>query len=311
MALSLQAFRSSHGGLIGELYAEVNTTPRATLELARDVFESALWRSVEKSGVAEACIPQYLRGLRVTDLALAAACAAGSEAAWQTLLSTMRAPLRAAGRAMAGDAGEELADSLFGELYASRHSKLGSYAGRSSLAGWLRAVLRQTWIDRLRAGKRLQPMNEDAPEPAAPATPDPVERTETISIARRALDQAMESLPPRQKLLLDFYYFHGLNLRESAGLVGVHEATASRELDRARGALKVRLTEILRAEHHMDDDAVRTCLLEAVEKGLDWRPQHSSGVSGGVPNAAAAAAGRHDSREQETPPSNVLLKERL
>ncbi len=288
----LQTFRSTHDGLIAELYL----VARATVEIERDSFAAVLWRSVQKSGVSEARAPAYLRGLRVADLALAAACAAGSEAAWQTLLSTMRAPLRAAGRAMAGDRGEELADALFGELYAAREAKLGSYAGRSSLAGWLRAVLHQTWIDRLRAGKRLQQFDDDAPEPAAPAAPDPVEQSQNASIARGALDRALASLPPRQKLLLDFYYFHNLTLREAAKLVEVHEATASRELDRARAALRLRLTEILHDEHGMDDTAVRTCLLEAVDHGLQVRP---------------APAGALERGEQETPPSSVLLKERL
>ena len=286
MGFSLQAFQIAHGRVIAELHE----TARATVEIEREAFCAALWRSAEKSGVSEARIPTYLRGLRAADLALATACAAGSDAAWQTLLSSMRTPLRAAGRAMAGDRGEELADALFGELYAAREAKLGSYAGRSSLAGWLRAVLRQTWIDRLRAGKRLQPLDDDAHEPAAPIVPDPVEHSQTASIAASALDRALASLPPRQRLLLDFYYFQSLNLREAAALVGVHEATASRELDRARAALKLRLTEILRDEHGMDDTAVRACLLDAIDNGLEWRP---------------------GTAKQETPPSNVLLKERL
>lgn len=288
MGVPLQAFRSTHDRVIAELHA----VARATVDVEREAFSAALWRSVEKSGVPEARVPTYLRGLRVADLALAAACASGSESAWQTLLNSMRAPLRAAGRAMAGDRGEELADALFGELYAAREAKLGSYAGRSSLAGWLRAVLHQTWIDRLRAGKRLQQLDEDVHEPVAPATPDPVEQSQSVSIARGALDCALASLPPRQKLLLDFYYFHNLNLREAAALVGIHEATASRELDRARAALNLRLTEILRHEHGMDEAGARAYLLDAVDNGLEWRPAR-------------------DATEQETPPSNVLLKERL
>src|SRR5258708_22983671 len=199
----------------------------------------------------------------------------------------MRPPLRAAGRAMAGDRGEELADALFGQLYAAGQAKLGSYAGRSSLAGWLRAVLHQTWIDRLRSEKRLEQMDDDSPEPAAPPAPDSVEQSQTAGIARNALDRALAALPPRQKLLLDFYYFHNLILKEAAALVGVHEATASRELDRARAALKSSLTEILRNERRMDDRAIQACLLEAVEAGLNWRPASA----------------------QETPSSNVLLKE--
>src|SRR5258706_10593101 len=162
----LATFRATHRALIAELYsAALASDPRRELALDEEAFAGALWRSAEKSNIDESRLSAYLRGLRVADLALAAACAAGSEAAWQTLVDTMRAPLRAAGRAMAGDRGEELADALFGQLYAARQAKLGSYAGRSSLAGWLRAVLHQTWIDRLRSEKRLEQMDDDGPEP--------------------------------------------------------------------------------------------------------------------------------------------------
>jgi hypothetical protein len=51
----------------------------------------------------------------------------------------------------------------------------------------------------------------------------------------------------------------------------VHEATASRELDRARAALRQSLVEILRREHRLDDEEVRRCLLAAVEGGLEVR----------------------------------------
>jgi len=265
MTLPPPGFRERHGGLLADAES-------SALGLDRETFTRALWRSVEKAGVHENQVDSYVRGLRLPDLALAAACAAGSEKAWETLLRTMRAPLRAAGRALAGERGEELADALFGELYAARERKLGSYAGRSSLAGWLRAVLHQTWIDRFRSEKRLVQMDEDAPEPAAPPAPDAVEQSQNAGIAAGAVERALGMLPPRQKLLLDFYYFHNLTLREAAALVGVHEATASRDLDRARAALKSQLTLILRREHGMDERAAEACLLA-------WQPAQESARS--------------------------------
>jgi RNA polymerase sigma-70 factor (ECF subfamily) len=265
--------RAAQQRLIEQLFQEVRgTVPGLDVE----GFAQALWRSVEKAGVAGGDVPAYLRGLRLPDLALAAACVSGSETAWAQLLAKTREPLRAAGRAMAGDRGEELADSLFGELYAARQTKLLSYAGRSSLTGWLRAVLYQAYVDRFRSERRLVQMDPDGPEPPAPPAPDPVEQGESRAIAARALERALAALPPRQKLLLDFYYFHGLTLREAAALVKVHEATASRELDRARAALRTSLTEILRREHRLNDEEVRRCLLEAVESGLEVRKDWSA-----------------------------------
>ena len=253
-----------------ELYREAAA---AVSGLDHDLFVAALRRSLEKGAPAESAAPAFLRSLRVRDLALATACAAGSAAAWDIFVAEMRGPLRAAGRAMAGERGEEIADALFGEMYAARKSKLASYAGRSSLVGWMRAVLYQSYVDQLRSEKRLTPLEterEDAApalDPPAPAAPDPVEQSEYSRIAKGALERALRALPPRQKLLLDYYYFHGLTLREAAELVKIHEATASRELDRARAALKKHLTVILSSEYRLGEQEMRECLYSAVQQG--------------------------------------------
>ena len=256
----------SRSRLTDELYREAQASAAGC---PREAFAAALLRSAAKAGVAEERLETYLRGLRLRDLALATACIAGSESAWKTLLETMRGPLRAAGRALSGagpgESGEELADALFSELYAARETRLASYAGRSSLAGWLRAVLHQTWIDRVRASKRLVSLEEEMVDPPAPAArqdTEAVEQKETARIARAAYDCALSALPARQKLLLDFYYVNNLTLREAAALVGVHEATASRELDRARRALKQELTRILARDHGLDEQAAASLLLE-------------------------------------------------
>ena len=55
----------------------------------------------------------------------------------------------------------EIADSLYAELYGvnrARRSLLLSFSGRSSLATWLRAVLCQRFVDRIRAQRRLEPL---------------------------------------------------------------------------------------------------------------------------------------------------------
>lgn len=272
--MTFEEFQSAHHRLVDELYAGV---PAPAWGLSREDFARALWKSAEKAGVAGRDVTTFLRGLRAKDLALAAACAAGSEAAWTAFVEERREPLRAAGRAMAGDRGEEMADALFGELYTARQAKLGSYGGRSSLTGWLRAVLYQSYVDRLRGEKRLVSLDAEAgdgpgawSEPVAAPAPDPVEQSEYARMGRSALDRALAALPPRQKLLLDFYYFHGLTLREAAALLKVHEATASRELDRARGALKKLLTEILRRDYRLGEREMRECLYEAVRGGLEW-----------------------------------------
>jgi len=89
--------------------------------------------------------------LRVEELALARACAAGQERAWEIFMARYREKLYdiAAHIARETSVARELADSLYADLYGTstrdgqRVSKLASYTGRGSLEGWLRTVMAQ------------------------------------------------------------------------------------------------------------------------------------------------------------------------
>src|SRR4029077_20836600 len=88
---------------------------------------------------------EFFNRLHVEDLALARACAAGNERAWQVFMLRFREKLYDAGRQITRDdaTGRELADSVYADLYGTqtrdgrRQSKLSSYGGRGSLGGWL------------------------------------------------------------------------------------------------------------------------------------------------------------------------------
>ncbi len=109
------------------------------------------------------------------DLELARQCAAGEEQAWERFVLEFRPVLyRAADALDPGGGARDLADSLYADLYgmpqggSERRSLFRYYQGRSSLATWLRAVLSQRYVDRLRAQKRLEPL----PEEDSAARPD-------------------------------------------------------------------------------------------------------------------------------------------
>src|ERR1700693_2089999 len=113
----------------------------------------------------------YVGALRLEDLGLACACADGVAAAWEHLVGIYRGYLRACAGAMlkrsaSAPEAQELADSLFAELYGlsadKRRSLLRYFHGRSSLKTWLRAVLAQRHVDRIRAGRKFEELeNED------------------------------------------------------------------------------------------------------------------------------------------------------
>src|SRR5258708_813559 len=93
----------------------------------------------------------FCAALRLEELALARACAAGSERAWQDFIGRYRQKLHRMGLHITRDGAHAagLADSLFADLYGvnardgARRSKLVFYNGRGSPEGWLRTVMAQ------------------------------------------------------------------------------------------------------------------------------------------------------------------------
>ena len=107
-------------------------------------------------------------GAHTADLELARLCAEGNEHAWERFVREYRPLLYRAADALDTTQGaRDIADSLYAELYGldtrtgTRQSLFRYYQGRSSLATWLRAVLAQRYVDRLRAQRRLEPLPEE------------------------------------------------------------------------------------------------------------------------------------------------------
>jgi RNA polymerase sigma factor (sigma-70 family) len=181
------------------------------------------------------------------DLELARRCAAGDEQAWEELVRTCRPVLYRAADALDPKGGaRDLADALYADLYGVRESPDGErrsllryYHGRSSLATWLRAVLAQRYVDRIRAGRRLQPLPDDEElVPTSPDTTPPPERRRAVALLERALGVAVSRLESRDRLRLGCYYRQALTLVETGRLMREHEATVSRQLGRTRRALR-------------------------------------------------------------------------
>jgi RNA polymerase sigma-70 factor (ECF subfamily) len=201
-------------------------------------------------------LEHYCASLHLADLALATACADGDEVAWEHFVREHRPVLyRSADAIEAGGGARELADSLYADLYGlddrsgSRRSLLRYYHGRSTLATWLRAVLAQRYVDKLRAQRRVEPLDADrGPSlPASRVTSDP-DCPRLVSLVTIALTFGISRLSARDRLRLASYYAQGLKLAEIGRLMGEHEATVSRQLARTRRALRHDIEHHLRHE---------------------------------------------------------------
>jgi RNA polymerase sigma-70 factor, ECF subfamily len=242
--------------------------------LSADDFAAALRRSAAHRFTARppsvAALEQYFESLHLEDLALACACARGSEAAWDCFVREYRPVLlRMASRGQQTDRARDVADSIYAELYGldqrngARRSLFDYFHGRSSLAGWLKAVVAQRLVDRARAARRFEPLPEDeTAAPAAVSMPgfelDP-DRQRLLGLVRPALAGALAGLDARDRLRLSLYYAQEMTLAAVGRVLGESEATSSRKLERTRSGLREAVEKQLRETGRLTDEQVSIC----------------------------------------------------
>jgi RNA polymerase sigma-70 factor (ECF subfamily) len=249
--------RTIDGALVDALWQECET---ASWGLGRGEFSRILHEvgAAHNFGLedgAAASRPQqaaYFRGLRLGDLVLARACAAGNERAWERFVAIYREPLVRAAIAITGSdtLGRELADQLYGELFGlttrdgERRCPLESYRGRGSLIGWLRTTLAQRHVDHYRRTHREQPLEEfDTPAAEAEVEKPAAE----LTVLETAVEGALKSCEAEDRLVLAAYYLDGRTLLQIARVLEVHEATVSRKLKRVCEEIRKQVVKNLRS----------------------------------------------------------------
>ncbi len=224
-------------------------------------------------------IQGYLDSLHSADLALACACSNGNAAAWDFFVAQYRPELYRAARGIAGEAASrELADSLYAELYGlrevagQRKSLFDYFLGRSKLTTWLHAILAQRHVDGFRRARHTESLDDDSDSGdraslAAPAqlSSDP-ERERYLAMLQGALLAALGTLEARDRLRLAYYYVEGLTLAQIGKVVGEHEATVSRKLERTRCEVRKQVEAALRREKKLSDAQLRLCYEYAREE---------------------------------------------
>ncbi len=241
--------QSAISGLLSELHAASGCEK---LGLAQEFFAEILADVAMRYlpvDATEAEARTFLLTLRIEELVLARACAAGHNTAWELFLIRYREKLYQCALRIAREdsAARDLADSLYAELYGTttrdgqRVSKLASFTGRGSLEGWLRTVLAQEFVNRYRRTRRLVSLDEEGEEGsqfAAPA-PDPVSSPD--SRLEAATDSALASLSSEDRMVLASYFLDGRTLAEIARLLAVHESTISRKVDKLAKSLRKKI----------------------------------------------------------------------
>lgn len=111
--------------------------------------------------------------------------------------------------------------------------------GEGGLRPWLRRVVTNLSLDRLRRG-RLTDVVGDVPEQAEPASQGSALEADHM---RRRVAAALAALPERQRAALTLFHYEGLSQIEVGDMLGISDEAVESLLARARRTLKAALKD--------------------------------------------------------------------
>ncbi|HMG33675.1 MAG TPA: sigma-70 family RNA polymerase sigma factor [Blastocatellia bacterium] len=296
--MNVEEFRNAFSREIDQLLSRAQRRYNVTLEeISAALFSSARRyfgetadqnsSDQELQGEIRPSTAGLFESINADDLCLALACAKGDDAAWEDFYRDYRSYLVSIARTMTSDVGaaEQLADSTFADLYGLRESggnrvsKFSFYSGRGSLKGWLRAVVFQLSADHHRQTSRLVQTEEaDDLERMARAPDKPngggvvatsFEASRYRAAVGDSLRRAIDDLNERERLLIAYYYYDELTLREIGLMFEVHEATISRWLTKVQKHIRKLVEKSLAREHRFNRRQIGEALEQASQE-LDF-----------------------------------------
>ena len=167
------------------------------------------------------------------EVSLLAAAAGGDAEAFRRLVDAHLGAMLGLARRMLGDASE--AEDVAQEAMVRLWRNAGTLElGPGGLKPWLRRVVSNLAIDRIRAQRNTSVVAE-VPEQLAP--PEQSLGLEARDLSHR-VQKALSGLPERQRLALVLFHFEGLSQIEVGESLGVSDEAVESLLARARRSLK-------------------------------------------------------------------------
>lgn len=234
----------------------------------------AIARKNLHAGADWRAIRDFARRLNLEDLYLATACAAGSDSGWTRFAELHRKTLRDlyqyTSRGM--EAPADLADQTLIDMFLpdrSGQSRIASYDGRSSLTTWLRViVVNRTINEKQLACNRIRRVEADTEIP----DPSSAEGIETALRSNRygqavaeSIESACSELCDQDRLIILWRFEQGMQLGHIAKLLGVHQSTVTRQLERMLRRFRADVVELLASRYQLTEAAIEECLSSIAE----------------------------------------------
>jgi RNA polymerase sigma-70 factor (ECF subfamily) len=223
-------------------------TARAAFPAIR-VSDDRYFRFVGERLATTGVLDEGLLDRYAADLFLACACSDGDPTAIAMLEdlyfgSEVDAPCRRSGLVSP----EEMRQRVRTKLFVGPEPRIASYAGRSSLRAWLRAVIGRLVIDASRERPRDLPSADGDFSGVVAAGEDA-----DLRLARQTYHEALEAafvlaaerLSSRDKNVLRYALAEGLSIDQIGAIYGVHRVTAHRWLQQARGTFAEQIRAVM------------------------------------------------------------------
>jgi RNA polymerase sigma factor (sigma-70 family) len=137
--------------------------------------------------------------------------------------------LRRYARALAGDRAS--ADDLVQDTLERAWAKLHLYRRGTDLRAWLFTVMHNVHVNKIRATRATDPLDDEMPELAQRAA-------QSDGLVVRDLDRAIARLPAEQRAVLLLVTLEEMSYEQVAGALGIPIGTVMSRLSRARDKLR-------------------------------------------------------------------------
>ena len=179
------------------------------------------------------------------EMAWLPAVAAGDQAAMALLYDRTSALVYGLGLRMRRD--PVVAEDVTLEVYLQAWRQASQYdPQRGTLMAWLFTIARSRALDRLRAGSQRQ--QREQPLEAAFHLPDThpgPEETSAVNQAQRLVQEALQSLAPEQREVIELAYFAGLSHRDIASVLAQPLGTIKTRIRLGMLHLRARLLPVV------------------------------------------------------------------
>ena len=129
------------------------------------------------------------------------------------------------------------AEDLVQETYVKALRGFGSFTQGTNFRAWIFRILRNTFLTS-RSGLRETPLDDDAPVPVEPTTP---EKLLMLKFTRETLRNAIDALPAGFREVLVLTDVEEMSYKEIAETLSIPVGTVASRLIRARAKLRKQL----------------------------------------------------------------------